>query len=132
MKDFRSDAGMTDFPGLEQGTQITVCRLFGHPCGDRHGEAVPPLQGRPAANLADEVDEVVHELRLDGGPHEYVALRMRGAPARDCPARDCPIRGRDDGSPGEGPCPPQDPFRLRLRLSRAALHVEASVKAATD
>jgi hypothetical protein len=70
MKDFRSDAGMTDFPGLEQGAQITVRRLFGHPCRDWHGEAVPPLQSRPAANMADEVDQVVHELGLHGCPHE--------------------------------------------------------------
>jgi hypothetical protein len=109
MKDFRSDAGMTDFPGLEQGAQITVRGLFGHPCGDRHGEAVPPLQGRPAANMADEVDQVVHELRLNGRPHDQLPLLN---PSTSRP--DSPVHARNERDAGQAPHPPKEPYFLRL------------------
>jgi hypothetical protein len=109
MEDFRSDAGVTDFPGLEQGAQITVRRLFGHPCGDRDREAVPPLQGCPAANSADEVDQVVHELRLYGRAHDQLPLWNPSMSRRDPP-----VGGRNERDAGQAPHPPKEPYFLRL------------------
>ena len=100
---------MTDFPGLEQRAQITVRRILGHPGGDRDGEAVPPLQGRPAAYSADEVDQVVDELGLHRRPHDQLPLRNPTASRRD-PL----VGGRNDRNAGQAPHPPKEPFLLRL------------------
>jgi hypothetical protein len=110
--DFGPHAGVAQLPRLEYGTELVIGRVFRDSLGKRNGEAVTALERRAAAYPADEVDEIVDQLRLNGRADEKAPLRENGTPGRDRS-----IRSRDQRNAREGAYPPKPPLCFRRRLS---------------
>jgi hypothetical protein len=110
VENFRSDARVAQLPGLQQRAEFAIRRLFGHSIRERHRETVSPLEGRPALDSSDEVDEIVQERGLDSRAHDELSFVVQGTPRRD------PLVGaRHERDACQTPHPPKEPQPLRLR-----------------
>ena len=108
---------MPKLPGLHHRAQLSKRRVFRHAVRNGDGETVRSFQSCPAADPADEVDEILQECGLDSRANDEMPFVIRSTPRRD-PL----VSRRYERNPGEGSCPPKEPLCLRFRpLSPAAL-----------
>jgi hypothetical protein len=110
VENFRSDAWVAQLPGLQQRAEFAIRRFFGYSIRERHGETVPPLEGRPTLDSSDEVDEIVQERGLDSRAHDEMPLVVQGTPRRYAL-----VGARHERDACQTPHPPKEPQLLRLR-----------------
>jgi hypothetical protein len=108
VNDLGTDSGVTHFPVLEHGAQLSVRVLFVDPLRDGYRKAIAAVGSGSAADTADEIQQIVHDIGLDRRAHQEPAFARRGTARRDPPRQ-----GGDERDPDQAPYPPKEPLPFR-------------------